>query len=825
MAEPILPPPVPLDGPQAALIAALRADQERLQAILSSSLDVVYRRNIRTGRYDYLSPVVEQLTGFSYAEITAFSVADFLARIHPEDRAAVEADLERTLKGGSALLTYRFLHHDGHYRWLSDRIRVVLDATGDPQWRVGTIRDLTGRKRLRDALRESERRYRELVETAPIAGLVVRDGRFLFANPAALRLCGAESLAQLQGHTLFGLLAPEDRDAVTARLEEVLAGKHLPAQEARLLRLDGRAVPLAMIAGAVEYQGARAVQLMLLDVTERKQAEERLAAQEALLRAIVDQAADGITVRDTTGRLLFANAAAQGFARGPTAGTPLREAPALWGETFDPDGTPLPVETWPISRALQGETLRGVEWQRVLPDGTRRVVLNSAAPLRNSTGAIFGAVSITTDISERKRGEEALRRAKEELEERVLERTAELAQFVQALKEEVAQRQAGEARLRTQSGQLRALAAELTLAEQRERQRLALVLHDGLQQLLVGVKFRVSLLERMEDAAVRDACRDLHRLLDESIAASRSLAGELTPPILKMAGLVPAFEWLAAWMKEKHGLTVTVNATTSAGPATEALQLLLFQSVRELLFNVVKHAHVDHARIDVQQQRDGDLAIQVCDEGVGFAAAVGPAPLSPEGFGLFSIQERLQFLGGQMTIDSAPGEGCRITLSAPVRPRLPSGHRSRPEPLHETLHTERVPPPAGRLLRLLVVDDHPVMREGLVRLLVGSAPELEIVGEAADGQAAIEAVRQLQPDVVLMDVNMIGMTGIEATRRILAEHPHVQVIAFSMYDAGGQAEAAMKEAGAVAYVSKGGPSADLLRAIRACTGQAARLSP
>jgi PAS domain S-box-containing protein len=137
-------------------------------------------------------------------------------------------------------------------------------------------------------------------------------------------------------------------------------------------------------------------------------ASEALAAKQDLLERILEQAADGIVARDAAGVLIFANAAAKRRARIPPEGTPLEMAPAIWGETFDATGNPLPVEVWPVSRALRGETVTGVEWHRVLPDGTRYVVLNSAAPIRDSHGAIIGTVALSTDITERKRAEEAL---------------------------------------------------------------------------------------------------------------------------------------------------------------------------------------------------------------------------------------------------------------------------------------------------------------------------------------------------------------------------------------------------------------------------------
>ena len=120
----------------------------------------------------------------------------------------------------------------------------------------------------------------------------------------------------------------------------------------------------------------------------------------------------------------------------------------------------------------------------------------------------------------------------------------------------------------------------------------------------------------------------------------------------------------------------------------------------------------------------------------------------------------------------------------------------------------------GKRIRVLLVDDHVIVRQGLVRLL-NAESDLEVVGEASDGKEAVGLTRRLQPDLVIMDVSLRDMTGVEASRAIRAEFPSVQVIGLSMYDEAEEG-AAMREAGAVDYLSKLGPSEALLTAIRSC---------
>jgi len=239
----------------------------------------------------------------------------------------------------------------------------------------------------------------------------------------------------------------------------------------------------------------------------------------------------------------------------------------------------------------------------------------------------------------------ALRDAHRGLETRVRARTAELSAAV---------------------SQLRSLTTELTLVEQRERQRLAEMLHDGLQQLLAGARLHVHSLRRADPARLPDQCDAVCALLDEAIQCSRTLTAELSPSVLHTAGFLPALEWLARWVQETHGLTVALHAAAPRPPETAAAKILLFQSVRELLFNVVKHAGVRQATVTVTGTPD-QLQVVVTDQGRGFDPTQIPPPTSG-GLGLSSIRQRLEFLGGRLDITSAPGQGSRFTLVVPLCP-------------------------------------------------------------------------------------------------------------------------------------------------------------
>ncbi len=371
-----------------------------------------------------------------------------------------------------------------------------------------------------------------------------------------------------------------------------------------------------------------------------------------------------------------------------------------------------------------------------------------------------------------------------------------------------------------QAAQLRYLANELTRAEQRERRRVAQTLHDHLQQLLVAAKMRMDRVgvkaSAQGDEQLRVAVKQVQQLLSDSIEASRTLTVQLSPPVLHDRGLVPALEWLSRQFLKEHNLDVQVIPRDGVEINDDSVRDFLFQAVRELLFNVVKHAGTERAEVETAQTESGEFAVTVQDYGRGCdAERVIHAPRQ-EGFGLFHIQQRLAFLGGKFDAESQEDEGCRITLTVPLVSQEVIEEETRQASAQaQALPTiPAIPRPRPHnpdAVRVLLVDDHKILREGIAGLLLDQ-PTIAVVGEAADGQAAIDLVRELKPDVIVMDVSMPVLSGIEATRRIREEWPAVQVVGLSMHEKDDMA-VAMREAGAFAYLPKGGPADDLVRAI------------
>jgi PAS domain S-box-containing protein len=397
-------------------------------------------------------------------------------------------------------------------------------------------------------------------------------------------------------------------------------------------------------------------------------------------------------------------------------------------------------------------------------------------PHERKVGIIFN------DITERKASQTRVERFAEDLERQVAERTFELV---------------------ASQEQLRALTTELNLTEQRERMRLATELHDYLAQMLVLAGMKLDQAKQSPPARSLDFMDQADQVLNKCLSYTRTLVAELSPPVLHEFGLSAALRWLGEQMS-RYNLAVTVRIHTAEEIALpEDQAILLFQSVRELLLNTTKHAHSPHASV-VLDHVDGRLRIVVQDDGVGFDPAAMKSFSISQKFGLFSIRERMRALGGTCELHSAPGKGATATLILPfrniVRSETEAIVHARGTSQPETVQFARQRLKKEGVCRVLIVDDHALMRQGL-RSLLDSYADLDVVGEAADGEEAVRMVAELCPSIVIMDINMPKMNGIEATKRITAQYPTVAVIGLSV-NAEGSIQDVMKQAGAATLLPK-----------------------
>ncbi|NQT72934.1 MAG: sensor histidine kinase [Chloroflexi bacterium] len=295
-----------------------------------------------------------------------------------------------------------------------------------------------------------------------------------------------------------------------------------------------------------------------------------------------------------------------------------------WFNTF------LPKRDWDSVRNMFAKAVSNIQTKGnvnpiITKDGQERQIEWYDKTLKDSEGNVVGLLAIGQDISERQRAVKAL----EDYQE-----------------------------------QLRSLASNLTIAENQERHRIAMELHDELGQTLALLKLKLGEIDvKIKSDELSGQFDYIKSSLDSAIQTTRSLTGQLSPPILYELGLEPAVESLCEQLQEQYPLTIEFSDDGEHKPLSEDMRGLLYRGVRGLLLNVVKHANASLAMVSIFQERH-TICISVEDNGVGFLTdQIGETVKS---FGLFSVRERLVHLGGNFDITSEPGKGTRVILTAPL---------------------------------------------------------------------------------------------------------------------------------------------------------------
>lgn len=491
--------------------------------------------------------------------------------------------------------------------------------------------------------------YQDLYEFAPVAQLSIAPGGAIEdLNTTAARLLGLPK-GQIVGRPFLDFVLDADQPKLLEHMRacETQTG---PLMVELIIRAGENAwIPVQLTSESREIETSsgrrtttrRVYRTAITRLSRLCQVEEDLRASEERLK--LAQQAGGIGSWDfdlLTNEMRWSDEHYRLLGLEPGS---VRPSYATWQQCLHPEDR----DKMPAS-GLGGENVSTValEYRIILPGDGIRWLASRGKVLRDRLGRRVRMVGTTIDITESKETHRQL----QELNAALIDRTREAEQ---------------------RNEQLRTLAAQLTQAENRERRRLALLLHDHLQQLLIASKMKLGVIKHtLQTGRLGALVVQISELLDEAVSASRSLSVELSPPMLYESGLAAALEWLANQAQDKHGLQVEVHATDE--PEDEDIRIFLFQCVRELLLNVVKHAGVSQARVTMERYDAEHVIITVSDEGKGVDLASLKQQWALGGsFGLLSVHERLELLGGRLEIESVPNQGMRASLIAPVRkPRL-----------------------------------------------------------------------------------------------------------------------------------------------------------
>ncbi len=765
----------------------LRESEERYRVSVESQSELFCRFRL-DGSVVFTNRAYARAVGLSPEELEHHNFWEFIPE---QEHAHVRIMLENLAEEAPEIrVENRFKTSQGErwFLWINRALTFGNDGRPIEIQSFGV--DITDRKQIEEALREREERYELVVSGAEAAiwDWDVPNKRVIFSPRwKAMRGLSDEDVGDGEEEWVKDI-HPQDVDRVMAAVRAHFE-RRTPvfSEEYRVRHKKGHWIWI-LDRGIARWDEAGNVIRMAgseTNITERKQAEIDLEFQKYAL----DQSSI-VAITDVQGTITYVNdkfCEISGYSREELLGQNHR--------VINSGFHPREFFSNMYKTISHGKVWRA-EIRNRRKDGSYYWVDTTIVPAMGPDGKPQRYVAIRNDITERKAAEEAIRESEaryrelsERLEELVQERTAKLEE---------------------QTVQLRLLTKELTETEQRERKRLAEILHDHLQQLLIASKMRLDILEKHAPELHRDihSARDF---IDEAIAASRSLSAELRPPALYEGGLAPALKFLARKMQEQYHLRVHLHIEQDIQPDNDFVKIMVYQSIQEILLNTVKHAQVDECFVSMKICKKQNLHIKILDRGVGF----DPALLSDSdraGFGLLNIRERIRILGGDFRMESAPGHGSVFDLYVPYKSETiaikeEAGAQGALESIRDL---QAIGTSKG--VRVLLADDHRIVREG-IRHLLNEQESIEVVDEADNGEEAVAKAINLQPDIVIMDINMPKMNGIEATRILQARMPNVKVIGLSVQSEQETIEA-MTGAGAVAFFNKDQDTSQLVESIR-----------
>jgi len=769
---------------------ALQQSHAFIRQIIDTDPNFIFVKD-REGRFTMVNQAVAGWYGTTVEELIGKTDADLnpnpTEALHFQEKDHEVIDGLRELFIPEEVIT----DASGNRRWLQTVKRPICNACGVATHVLGFATDITQRRLAEEALRRNEELLRLVMDSSPIAMVYCDDEEQLrFVNRAYIDRFGL-SPEDVIGRSLPEVLGPKAYESIRALVNAALSGMRSDVEATVPYERIGTRYMRCSYVPHIDNRGRTiGFTAVEVDMTDRRRMEDALRESEGRLRLALGAGQMGAWDVDVVTDLTHWDRkefALLGVAEGTVA-----PSPDEFYRRVHPEDLPLVQES--VRRAIAETGALEHEFRVVRSDGEIRWLAAKGQVLNDHEGRPVRMVGVNFDVTERRRTEERLRSFTQELEARVAERTLELTLL---------------------HARLRALSTELNLTEQRERKRLATDLHDYLTQLLALVCMKLGQIKRLMPQAAQSEITQTESVVNEALIYTRTLVAQLSPPVLHEFGLPVALRWLAEQMIRQELSVEVRQSVPDSVPLPEDQSVLLFQSVRELLINIRKHAETHQAMMTIEQSH-GDLCITVRDEGIGadLAAATANQPsASSSKFGLFSIRERMLAIGGRLEINSSPGRGMTACLILPLTD-VPGADEISYEPIEaKTTGESRVQPETR--IRLILVDDHQMIREGL-RGLLHAHEDLTIVGEACDGEEALSLTDKLRPDCVIMDVNMPRMDGIEATRRLKAAFGGTAVIGISV-NASREVEGAMRRAGVDHFLSKEAPIEQIYRTILEAT--------
>lgn len=594
----------------------LRKSEDKFRMLVKLSPAGIYMTD-KDGKCTFVNEAWCRMAGMDPEEAYGDG---WINAIHPNDRTHVFKLWDVYVNTGKEWnWTYRFIDKKGDIRWIYGLSKPVVNLDGNVIGFLGTNTDITERRKVENALQESESRFRKMAENS-LTGIYIVDGyRLKYVNPSLANIFGYTQ-DELTGEDPMKIIHPSDRDMVTENIRLRMSGEIESLRyEFRGLCKDGTIKHILVLGEAIELEGRRNIFGNILDITDRKLAEENLRQSEEKYRLLSEQSGVGIGLYSKDGIILFFNTRALKNLGGKMEDYAGRSLVDVFGKK---DGTKY------LKRVTEAIRLKkNMVFEDHFTSPTGNYWFSSSHSLfSNSNGEVIGVQVVSHDISERKFFEEQLKKSTNELRE---------------------------------------LARHLVEVRESERTNIARDLHDDLGQKLTALNMDISWLKTrigVQSRTVENKFQQMTSLMNETIESIQKISYGLRPSILDDLGLLPALEWLIKEFNKTSGITINASFAPKELDVDSQISLIVFRIVQEALTNVTRHSKATKAFLLVNKLGK-ILEVSVRDNGKGIEIEKIE---NPKSFGLVGMRERVNLIGGELIISGKPGEGTLIQVRIPL---------------------------------------------------------------------------------------------------------------------------------------------------------------
>jgi PAS domain S-box-containing protein len=610
-------------------VPSSEASQQQATEILDA-LPVMAWRSGGKKEYAYVNRAWQVFTGKQLFQAQSASRTEF---IHPHDRERYRKAYQSAWSARQIFeIEYRLIHSSGEYRWVLDIGRPDLDDRGKLLGFVGTCFDLSIRKGMEKALRESEARFKGLFEFAPDAVIVTDvNGRIQLANQNAVQMFGY-NLVELVGEPIEKLMPEDVRDRHRQHVSKYFRSPRWRPMGERLpllgVRKDGSTFPVEITLGPLQTGSDLVVLATIRDVTHRKETEQALRNSEARFRKIFTESTIGIILIDPNGQILEANPALLKM-----LGRPIEEMIGKpYAVTIYPEDSQKSQDVF--SRILQGKAPQvPVEIRYMHASGEPVWVKFSGSLFHENEGDPSMVLGMLEDFTAQKQVE------------------AELAEVSRRLID----------------------SAEL------ERLNLSQDLHDGPIQDLQAIQMHLAGIQNEnQDVELGSTFQAIRSEVQQVLQSLRSLCGELRPPSLAPFGLEKAIRSHAKQVMGKYaGIQIDLDLMPDRDLLNERVRLALFRIYQHMLTNALRHSEADLIKIHFYYD-ENEVHLDLQDNGIGFSLPKRWLQVVRSGhYGLVGSMERAESIGGHLDIETAPGKGTIVRVVVPRQEDLQIAVRER----------------------------------------------------------------------------------------------------------------------------------------------------